>query len=194
MPLIADAVLFREAVNIGREVIWSHTYGKRFVDADADRSKGPPRLAKVFEPTISEEGEIPGTEPDVIHYDVGTRRLHVGKGHFANVTPEMWNYEISGKKVIWQWFSYRKRNRTKPIIGDRRPPSPLDKIQPEGWLAEYTTDLLDLLNVLGRVIALEPRQADLLNRICDGPLIAIQDLQEAGIVAKPEAVAEAEED
>ena len=43
-----------------------------------------------------------------------------------------------------------------PIIGDRRPPSPLDKIQPDHWLPEYTTDLLDLLNVLGRLIALEP--------------------------------------
>ena len=57
------------------------------------------------------------------------------------------------------------------MIGDRRPPSPLETIQPDGWLAEYTTDLLDLLNVLGRLIALEPAQASLLDRICAGPLI-----------------------
>lgn len=56
--------------------------------------------------------------------------------------------------------------------GDRRPPSPLEKIQPEHWLAEYTEDLLNLLNVLGRLAALEPRQVDLMERICAGPLIA----------------------
>ena len=82
-------------------------------------------------------------------------------------------YEISGKTVLDQWFSYRRLDRTKPIIGDRRPPSPLEKIQPEGWLAEYTEDLLNLLNVLGRLVALEPRQADLLDRIVAGPLVAV---------------------
>ena len=87
----------------------------------------------------------------------------------------MRNYEISGKNVLDQWFSYRRRDRTKPMIGDKRPPSPLEKIQPAGWLAEYTEDLLNLLNVLGRVIALEPRQADLLERIVAGPLVAVVD-------------------
>jgi hypothetical protein len=38
------------------------------------------------------------------------------------------------------------------VIGDRRPSSPLETIQPDGWLAEYTEDLLNLLNVLGRLI------------------------------------------
>jgi hypothetical protein len=68
--------------------------------------------------------------------------------------------------VLWHWFSYRRRDRPRPIIGDKRPPSPLDSIQPEGWLAEYTTDLIDLLHVLGQLIALEPAQAELLTRIC----------------------------
>jgi hypothetical protein len=82
-------------------------------------------------------------------------------------------YEISGKNVVDQWFSYRRRDRTKPQIGDKRPPSPLEKIQPDGWLAEYAEDLLNLLNVLGRLVALEPRQADLLDRIVAGPLVAV---------------------
>jgi hypothetical protein len=101
------------------------------------------------------------------------RRLVIGKGFVDNVTPAMRAYEISGKTVLDQWFSYRRRDRTKPMIGDKRPPSPLEKIQPDGWLAEYTEDLLNLLNVLGRLVALEPRQADLLDRIVAGPLVAI---------------------
>ncbi len=32
---------------------------------------------------------------------------------------------------------------------------------------------MNLLNVLGRVVALEPRQADLLDRIVAGPLVAV---------------------
>ena len=56
---------------------------------------------------------------------------------------------------------------------DPGPPLPLEKIQPEGWLAEYTEDLLNLLNVLGRLVALEPQQADLLDRIVAGPLVAV---------------------
>ena len=107
-------------------------------------------------------------------YDAAKRRLVIGTGFIENVTPAMRSYEISGKNVLDQWFSYRKRDRTKPRIGDRHPPSPLEKIQPDGWLAEYTKDLQNLLNVLGRLIALEPRQADLLDRIVGGPLVAVE--------------------
>jgi hypothetical protein len=123
----------------------------------------------------------------MMDYDATTRRLKIGKGYIENVTPEMWAYEVSGKKVLWQWFSYRRRDRTKPLIGDKRPPSPLDAIQPEGWLPKYTTDLLDLLHVLGRLIVLEPKQADLLNRICEGPLRSAEELRGAGAFATPEA-------
>jgi hypothetical protein len=122
-------------------------------------------------------------------YDPATRRLNVGKGDVENVTPEMWAYEVSGKRVLWNWFSYRRGDRSRPIIGDRRPPSPLDGIQPDRWLPEYTTDLLDLLHVLGRLIALEPAQAALLSRICAGPLQSVEELAAAGAFAVSGTVA-----
>lgn len=188
LPLTADAKLFAEAVALGREVIWLHTYGERFFDKDAGRPKGPPRMPVNIEPTIPEDGEISGAPeplPDTMEYDAAKHRLRIGKGYVANVTQAMWDYEVSGKQVVWQWFSYRKRDRSRPIIGDRRPPSPLDKIQPDHWLAEYTTDLVNLLRVLGRLIALEPRQTDLLARICDGPLIHAADIHELLAMADP---------
>ena len=160
------------------EVVWLHCYGERFVDAAAGRPKGPPRLPKGNAPFIPTDGAIPGAPeplPETMAYDAAKRRLVIGKGFVENVTPAMRNYEISGKIVLDQWFSYRRRDRTKPQIGDKRPPSPLEKIQPDGWLAEYTEDLLNLLNVLGRLVALEPRQADLLDRIVAGPLVVIAD-------------------
>jgi hypothetical protein len=179
VPLTADPELFREAVEIGSEVIWLHTYGERFDDAAAGRPKAPPRLAKGVAPTIPAEGAIPGAPeplPDTMTYEPAKQRLHVGTGFIDKVTPQIWAYEVSGKQVVKQWFSYRRRDRTRPMIGDRRPPSPLDAIQPESWLSEYTTDLINLLNVLGRLVALEPKQADILQSILDHPLIKVDAL------------------
>jgi hypothetical protein len=189
VPLTADAKLFAEAVVLGSEVIWLHCYGERFADPAAGRPKQAPRMPKESAPSIPKAGSIPGAPeplPDTMDYDPGTRRLKIGKGYVENVTPEMWAYEVSGKQVLWHWFSYRRRDRSRPIIGDRRPPSPLDSIQPDHWLPEYTSDLIDLLNVLGRLIALEPRQADLLERICAGRLRSAEELREAGALTHTE--------
>jgi hypothetical protein len=117
--------------------------------------------------------------PDTISYDTGNRRLWIGSGHIDNVPLAVWAYEVSGKHVLTQWFSYRKRNRDRPQIGDPRTPSPLGDIQPDAWPAEYTTELLNLLNVLGRLVALEPAQASLLERICAGPILTEEALRDA---------------
>jgi hypothetical protein len=189
VPITADANLFAEGVALGSEVIWLHCYGERFVDPVAGRPKRAPRLPKEKAPYIPARGAIPSAPeplPDTMDYNAAERRLNIGKGYVENVTPEMWAYEVSGKQVLWHWFSYRRRDRSRPIIGDRRPPSPLDSIQPDHWLPEYTTDLLDLLHVLGRLIALEPRQSDLLNLICAGPLRSAEELRNNGAFATGE--------
>ena len=95
-----------------------------------------------------------------------------GKARIEQVPVVVWNYEVSGKRVLTQWFSYRKMNRERPIIGDRRPPSALGDIQPDHWLAEYTTELLNVLHVLTLLVELEPNQAKHLEKICAGPLIS----------------------
>ena len=182
-PMTADISLFAEAVEIGREIIWLHCFGERFADPDAGRPGGPPRLQQSERPIIPMEGSIPTRPvrfPDRIEYDAAARRLKVGDGFIDNVPPEVWAYEVSGKQVLVQWFSYRRRDRSRPIIGDRRPPSALGSIQPDGWLAEYTTELMNVLHVLGRLVALEPRQAALLSRICDGPLMSADVLRTKG--------------
>lgn len=95
---------------------------------------------------------------------------------------------MSGRSVLRQWFSYRRADRTRPVIGDRRPPSALDKIQPDHWLPEYTEDLLNLLHVLGRLVALEPAQATLLDEICAAPLLTEASLTGAGALASAPVV------
>jgi hypothetical protein len=180
LPLTADGELFAKAAESGRVVIWLHTFGERFADPKFGRPAGPPRLPSAIAPRIPAAGAIPQDSesmPDTIEYDEGKRRLLIGNGYVDNVTPQMWNYEVSGKHVLRQWFSYRKANRDRPIIGDRRAPSKLGDIQPDHWLAEYTTELIDVLNVLGWLVELEPSQADLLEQICSGETISVDELR-----------------
>ena len=182
-PMTAESSLFAEAVEIGREVIWLHCFGECFADPGAGRPNSPPRMRDGERPVIPKNGSIPtdpGRFPDSMEYDADTRRLKIGSGFIDNVPRSVWEYEVSGKQVLLQWFSYRRLDRSRPIIGDRRQPSPLEKIQPDGWLAEYTTELMNVLHVLGRLVALESRQADLLDRICGGPLLSGDDLRASG--------------
>lgn len=179
VPLTADASLFAEAAALGREVIWLHTFGERMADG---RPAGAPRLPVGERPTITKGGAIPATPegfPNAMDYDAANRRLRVGAGAIDNVSPEVWAYEVSGRQVLRQWFSYRRKDRSRPQIGDRRPPSPLGDIQPDHWLPEYTTELINVLNVLGLLARLEGRQTDLLTRICDGPLVPASRFEKA---------------
>lgn len=188
IPLSADAGVFFDAAGLGREVVWLHTFGERFTDPANGRPASPPRLPPDRAPRIPTGGAIPD-DADTMDFDAGTGQLHVGTGRIERVTPAMWNYEVSGKRVLTQWFSYRRRSRERPLIGDRRPPSPLCDIQPDAWLAEYTTELLNVLHVLGRLIDLEPQQANLLDRVVSGPLITDAELRAAGAFAVPEGFA-----
>lgn len=178
IPLAEQWTLFKRGVELGRRVIWLHTFGERFADPKADRPPGPPRRTKGPRPTIPKDGMIPNdpdSMPDEIEYDESKQRLLIGKGFVENVPPAMWRYEVSGKRVLTQWFSYRKKNRERPIIGDRRAPSKLGDIQPDHWLAEYTAELLNVLNVLAMLVEMEPAQAQLLEAICEGPTLDFQE-------------------
>ena len=183
IPITADASSLHDAAELGRRILWLHTFGERMTDAAQGRPEGPPRLPDGRAPVLPMQGEIspkPEEMPDTLGYDAGKRRLLVGHGFIENVPLAVWQYEVSGKQVLLQWFSYRKKNRERPIIGDRRQPSPLGDIQPDHWLPEYTTELLNVLNVLAMLVELEPKQSELLDRICAGPLISEAELKAAG--------------
>jgi hypothetical protein len=186
--MTADAKLFQQAVEVGRRVIWLHTFGERMADAKKGRPAQPPRLPTERAPRIPAKGAIPedtASMPDTITYDAKRRQLFVGTGYVENVEHAVWDYEVSGKQVLTQWFSYRKKNRERPIIGERRVPSVLGEIQPDQWLPEYTTELINVLNVLGLLVELEPAQAELLEKVCVGPLLSTQELKNAGAFELP---------
>jgi hypothetical protein len=125
VPLTADGSTFADAVELGREVIWVQTFGERMADPGKGRLAGPPRLPADRAPRIPAAGEIPQEPdrmPDSIGFDASRKRLIVGAGYVEPVDPAVWLYEVSGKQVLLQWFSYRRKNRDRPLLGDRRPP------------------------------------------------------------------------
>lgn len=170
VPFTKDAALFQRAVDLGRQVIAFQTYAERFPEA-IGTSKGqvPNGRARV-------KIEIPD-DPDrypqnlrAVRYADNERELHVGEGVISDVDPRIWEYEVSGLRVVRSWLGYRMRERSG------RTSSPLDDIRPERWTWEMTKELLELLWVLEGVIALEPAQAELLDEIIAGDLFLADDL------------------
>ena len=181
MPLTADPDLFAEATGVGREVLWLHTYGERFADPAAGRPSGevPQGRARVL-------AAVPPTPmPERPRYDPAAGVVRVGEGTVGPVAPEVGRYEVSGMRVVDHWLAYRRR------VPAGKKSSPLDAVVAESWPAEWTTELLELLWVLERLVALEPRQADLLGRIATGPLVTVADLEAAGVLTVPEAARKA---
>ena len=177
VPVTADRDYWSMAVGIGRRVIWAHTFGERCVDADDGRPAGRVRLPDG--PRLRcETGE--GTRNRTLSYDAERRELHIGDGVFDNVASEVHGYEVSGRNVIRSWFNYRR-----PATGSRDPNS-LESITPDGWQAEWDIELLDILNVLTALVALEPEQAELLDAIIDGPQVTVDDLTAAEVLPVPD--------
>lgn len=171
VPLTADPALWAEAVATGRRILWLHSFGERYTDPEDNRPEGPPRLPVGSRPRVVETiPDTPERMPRQVSYDVATRTLHVGEGRIYPVIPEAWKYEVSGMVVLRKWFDYRKR---KPRV---RRSSPLDDVNPPAWTPGFTTELLDMINVLSLCVALEPIQSALLERVCSSPMITNADL------------------
>ena len=58
------------------------------------------------------------------------------------MSKKVWEYEVSGLKVLQSWLGYRMKNRKG------KKSSPLDDITPKEWMSDYTSEFLRLLNLL----------------------------------------------
>ena len=183
IPLTAVPQFWREAVEIGRHVIWLHTFGERF----ADESRGRPLRRIPGRPDVRHP--IPGRPeqlPGRIEYRPLDNCLVVGWDEFGRigpVTPEAAEYEISGMRIISHWFDYRKRNPS-----GRRGASDLDAENLQRWTNRMTEELRDLVAVLEGCVSLEQRQANLLDRIVNAPILSTAELTEAAVIPPPDAL------
>ena len=78
------------------------------------------------------------------------------------VEREVFEFEVSGLKVVQSWLSYRMKK------GAGKKSSPLDYIRPERWTSQFTTELLELLRVLEATVEGFPEQARLLEAVING--------------------------
>ena len=158
LPMTSDPTLFDEAVDLGRDLLWWHTWGERFA---------PHKNAKLPEGRAVEE-VANSSMPEGFDYDPESEELFVGDGVFAPVSPKVWDFEVSGLKVLQSWLGYRMKNRKG------KKSSELDDIRPTRWT--QSRELLLLLSIVEHTIEVTPRAVDLLDRIVEGPLIPASDL------------------
>ncbi|MYS22504.1 N-6 DNA Methylase [Streptomyces sp. DvalAA-14] len=176
IPLSAEADLWREAIRIGRRILWLHSYGERYADPAQGRRAERPRLISNRPQCIDEIPDTVEGMPEALRYDPEAEQLWVGSGCIAPVPRSTREYEVSGMNVLDKWFGYRRR---KPA-GKRR--LELDGVVAQSWSPDWTTQLLELLNVLGLLVQEEPGQRELLDAICAGPLVPVGKLTELGIL------------
>lgn len=162
VPLTKNAAQFAEAVNIGQRLLWLHTFGERFTSADRPRGRIPAGRARCTQPIP----DAPESYPESFNWiegPDGEGTLVVGTGALSPVSREVYEFEVSGLKVVQSWLNYRMK-RPRNV----RKSSPLDDIRPERWTAEFTGELLSVLWILEATIETYPAQRDLLERIVEG--------------------------
>ncbi len=162
VPFTADAELFAEVATLGRELLWWATFGERFQPLDAN---GKP-VKRLPVGTAKNQKAVPvsGADyPATNSYDPATKTITVGEGTFAPVPPEVWDFEVSGLKVVQSWLGYRMKKRA----GKRS--SALDDLRPDVWT--FSAEFVGLLAVIERFVAASAQAAQLLERVLEGDIL-----------------------
>lgn len=158
VPITKKAALFSKMRDAGALLLWLHTYGGRFFPKGKKRGQVLRGAAKC---TKAVPGHADGYPENFDHNDA-TGTLCVGEGEFAPVSREIFEFEVSGLKVVQSWLKYRMKK------GAGKKSSPLDDIRPDCWTNQFTTELLELLWVLEATVKGYPEQAKLLEAIIEG--------------------------
>ena len=168
IPMTKCYNLFKKVQTIGNRLLWLHTYGERFVPENEKFRIFPSGQTKCTIDVSTNNTNY----PTAFTYDSKNRFLIVGDGRFEPVEPEVYEFEVSGLKVVQSWLKYRMKN------GAGRKSSPLDNIRPEQWDAQMTTELLNLLWVLEETLKIYPEQENLLDEILEGECFTVDELPE----------------
>ena len=146
IPITRDPNLFSQAVELGRDLLWYHTWGERF------RPDGAKNLPSGDAREVS---PIKGY-PNTFRYTPEDQMLEVGTGWFGPVSQDVWDFEVSGLKVLRSWLGYRMAKRKG------RKSSPLDNMRPRRWV--FTDELLRLIAILQHTSDVTPTAAQLPSR------------------------------
>lgn len=179
VPLTADPKLWERAVQLGKQVVWLHTYGERGeplpgmkylhqLPKDADYTLPTPtvdmgRTMPEKKPSFSPDPVIGSLSEEENNPVMGT--VSFGQARCENVEKRVFDYTIGGNQVLGLWAKYRLK---KPVV--RRSSSLNDIVQrewPEAWSEEYER----LLYTLTHLVHLEPAQEKLLDEVLAGEQI-----------------------
>ena len=167
IPITRDPELFDRVVEVGRYLLWLHSFAERFQDLGAGRGDEVPQgRAHLKEPIPV----APAALPNEYKYDPDKCELRVGKGIICDVAPEVWGFEVSGLRVLDSWLGHRMRERRG------RKSAPLDDIRPEHWEPWMTEELLRVIWILEGTLECTPKARELLERVVRGPRFRADEL------------------
>ena len=96
VPLSTEPQLWESAINLGRHIIWLHTYGTRCHDAAAGRPEGERAIIEQYGVKCTRAvRSLPDRLPDHLIYDESTGTLHIGEGEFSPVPRRAAEYDVS---------------------------------------------------------------------------------------------------
>ncbi|SCB30428.1 N-6 DNA Methylase [Bradyrhizobium yuanmingense] len=165
VPITKDSETFGEAAALGRKLIWLHTYSERFRGEDRG-DMVPQGTATTIKGISAESAKYPGD----YSYDSTGCVITVGDGRIGPVAPDVWEFEVSGLKVVQSWLAYRMKKRAG------KKSSLLDDIRPDHWTPRMTDELLELLWVLEATLAMEPELEAITAKIVAGPCFTVAEL------------------
>lgn len=169
VPICKDRELFDTVASAGETLIWLHTFGERFIPKSERRGRIPRGEARSTKAIPQSAADYPDESPQ---YDAETRTIHFGEGEFAPVSQEVWDYSVSGYKVVESWLKARTRS------GSGKTSSPLDEIRPSRWTAEMTEEFLRLLWILEATVEMHPRLESLLDQVLQSDCFGAKELPE----------------
>ena len=166
VPITKNAVLFEQVRSAGARLLWLHTYGERFVPSEFAAGHVPPGATKCVKAVPSS----PDDYPIEFLYDKTKQMLCVGSGEFKPVREDVYEFEVSGLKVVQSWLKYRMKK------GAGKKSSPLDDIRPERWTSQFTTELLELLWILTATVECNSDQAKLLGAVVESDCFQVSEI------------------
>ena len=165
VPITKDSEVFSKAAALGRHLIWLHTYAERFRGDDRG-DKIPAGRARCTAPVSDDQDRY----PENFTWIMTEQAIRVGEGRFGPVAFAVWNFEVSGLKVVQSWLGYRMKQRSG------KKSSPLDNIRPERWTPRMSEEFLELLWVLEATLAIEPELEQALDLVVSGPCFKASEL------------------
>lgn len=163
IPITCDPSLFRAMSEFGRDLIGLQTYGEvegfSWPSVSGLRSK---MCSWLQEPT-----QLPDGKKGVV-YDSTNEVLRIADGVLANVTQEVWDFEVSGLLVVKKWLSYRSVGGAGRAAGST---SRLDSIRATRWTTSFSDELTRLIDTLQISIDSLEKGNYLLDRILANELL-----------------------